>query len=93
MRGLRGRCLFALIMFFAGFATAIYMLAPAPDGPGSYQAGTEYRDVEVGSKNEQFAMKFNVGMRKCLSFAEDKAVELSEVVKTKLAERQLGIEK
>ena len=80
-------------MFFAGFATAIYTLAPAPVETGGYQADSGYSGyTDFDSKSEQFAMVFNVGMRKCLSFAEDKAVELSEVVKTKLAERQLQLD-
>ena len=77
----------ALIMFFAGFATGIYTLAPGKSG------GQDAAYSNVSSKSEKFAMKFNVGMRKCLSFAEDKAAELNEVVKAKLAERQRGSKK
>ncbi len=89
MYGWRRKFLFALIMFFAGFSTAVYTLAPGKSG-GQDAA---YSNVNVSSKSEVFSMKFNVGMRKCLSFAEDKAAELSKVVKAKLAERQIGSKK
>ena len=82
----RRRILLALITFFAGFATAIYALAPASDKTGGKDA--DVRRSKTSSKSEKFAMMFNSGMRRCLSFAEEKAAEVSEVVKAELAERQ-----
>ena len=84
----RSRILFALIIYFAGFATAIYALAPVADAKHSGS-----RDVKVsnhtdyGSKSERFALAFNSQMRKCISVAEEQGAKIGEFIKVKLAER------
>jgi hypothetical protein len=86
MSRLRNRILLALITYFAGFATAIYTLAPSYDADGGSKKN-EFHNKEISSKSEDFALKFNSSMRKCLSFAEEKAVEIGRTVKVKLSER------
>jgi len=86
MGRLRSKFLLALITFFAGFATAIYALAPSYDKAGGSKK-TELHSKQVSSKSADFALKFNSGMRKCLSFAEEKAVEIGQTVKARLSER------
>ena len=84
MSRLRNKILLALITYFAGFATAIYALAPSYEKNG----GSKKIDSrEVGSKSEKFALKFSSGMRKCLNFAEEKAEEVGQAVKAELSER------
>jgi hypothetical protein len=82
----RNRFLLALITYFAGFATAIYTLAPSYDKAGDSKK-SELQSKEVSSKSAEFALKFNSGMRKCLSFAEEKAAEVGQMVKARLSER------
>ncbi len=86
----RSRMLLGLTMYFAGFATAIYALAPAPESAGNSDAVAYHSRIgsELNSRSEKFAIVFNSQMRKCLSFAEEKVVEVSEVVKAKLIEHQ-----
>jgi len=86
MGRLRNTLLLAMITFFAGFATAIYTLAPSYDKAGGSKI-TKLHSKEVSTKSTEFALKFNSGMRKCLSFAEEKAVEIGQTVKVKLSER------
>ena len=71
---------------FAGFATAIYSLAPSYDEAPSGKK-SELQSNKISSKSEEFALKFNFGMRKCLSFAEEKASEIGQAVKVKLSEK------
>jgi len=84
----RRTILFTLIVYFAGFATAIYALAPVADAQThSKAAQVKTRNhSDTGSKSEQFASAFNSHMRKCLSVAEEQAEKLGEFIKAKLAE-------
>ncbi len=77
----------ALIIYFAGFATAIYFLAPVTEADGKAEKVTRSR--ESNSETQQFAIAFNGKMKKALSFAEEKAAEIGQAIKTELAERQL----
>jgi len=86
MGRLRSKFLLALIIFFAGFATAIYTLAPSYAEAGGSKK-TEIHSRKVSNKSGDFALKFNSGMRKCISFAEEKAVEIGQTVKARLSER------
>ena len=88
----RSRILFALIVYFAGFATAIYALAPVADA--NVKSDSRARQVKVskntdsGSKSEKFASAFNTQMRKCISIAEEKGAKVGELIKAKLAEQR-----
>ena len=86
MRNWRGKLITALVIYFAGFATAIYFLAPVTE-TGS-KAGQVTRNHESNSETQQFAIAFNGKMKQALSFAEEKAVELGQTIKTELAKRQ-----
>ena len=91
----RSKFLVLLVVYFAGFATAIYCLAPASDkieGESVAVGDSKYQD-DVGSKSEKFASVFNAGMRKFLSFAEERSVEARDTFKRRLVERQQGSEK
>ena len=82
MRGWKAKLVFLLIVYFAGFATAIYCLEPVPEA----QPGEESPHSTV--KSEQFAQAFNVGMHKCLDFAKDATLRASSFIKQKLNERR-----
>ena len=83
MRGWKAKLVFLLIVYFAGFATAIYCLAPVPEA----QVGEE-SFAHSAVKTEQFAQAFNVGMHKCLDFAKDATLRASSFIKQKLDERR-----
>ena len=91
----RSKLLLSLIIYFAGFATAIYALAPA-SGKARLFGVAESRSedhVAAESRSAKLALNFNGAMHKFLGFAEGKAVDLGEMVKAKLAERQESGEK
>ena len=74
-------------MYFAGFATAIYTLAPVADNrPLAQTSAASHNHSYTGSNSEQFASAFNLHMRNFLSIAEEQAEKLGEFIKAKLAE-------
>ncbi|HUW18881.1 MAG TPA: hypothetical protein VMW16_06225 [Sedimentisphaerales bacterium] len=86
MGGWRSKIIFLLIVYFAGFATAIYCLAPVPENRGNHRGENGF--VHSVFKSDEFAKSFNLEMHKCLDFARDAARQAGEFVKQKLDERQ-----
>jgi hypothetical protein len=82
MHGLRSKIVFFLIVYFAGFVTGIYCLAPVPEGQGD----VETRDSFVNSviKSDEFAKSINSGMHKCIAFGKDAAHRAGEYIKEKM---------
>ena len=83
---LRGKLVFMLIVYFAGFATAIYTLAPVPENQAS-----QFRENSVkysALKSDEFAQSFNTGMHKCLDFSKDFACRMGKYIKQKFDDRQ-----
>ena len=86
MGGWRTKLIFLLIVYFAGFATAIYFLAPVPE---SYaEMGGEKSFVDSAFKSNEFAQSFNAGMHKCVDFSKDVAWRAGRFIKEKLDERE-----
>ena len=89
MGGWRIKFIFLLIVYFAGFATAIYCLAPVPEQQGGQFCGSNFAFSAL--KSDEFAKSFNSGMHKCFGFARDAAIRTSSFLKQKLDEnRQAG---
>jgi hypothetical protein len=85
MGGWRSKLIFLLIVYFAGFATAIYCLAPAPDEKA--RRPSEKGFAYSALKSDEFAKSFNVGMHKCLYYGKDAAQRASVFLKQKLDDR------
>lgn len=87
MRGWRIKFIFLLIVYFVGFASAVYCLAPVPENqPGQTGESTFAASV---FKSDGFAHSFNVQMHKCLEVAKDATKHASRFIKQKLEEKQL----
>ncbi len=86
MRGWRIKFVFLLIVYFSGFATAIYCLAPAPENHTS-QADQEGLFYSVLKSND-FAKSFNSGMHKCIDFGKDAGLRVGKFLKQKLEDKQ-----
>lgn len=91
MGAVRNKLVFWLVVYFAGFATAIYCLAPAPDAEA-------YRSSEKGFvysvfKSDKFAKSFNVKMRKGMRYSQDAAKRLSAYLKEKFDKHQAMVAK
>ena len=89
MGGWRGKMIFWLVIYFAGFATAVYCLAPVEEAKGA-DAGVQSERGFAHSvlKSDEFAKSFNVGMRKCIDFGGDAAEKASRLIKEKFSERE-----
>ncbi len=87
MGGWRSKLIFLLVVYFAGFATAIYCLAPVPES--QYLQNGEKGFAYSAIKSDEFAKSFNTGMHKCLDFAKDAAWRAGKLIKQKLDERNL----
>ncbi len=85
MGGWRSKLVLLLIVYFAGFATAIYCLAPGSET----EAARSYEKSFVRSalKSDEFAQSFNVRMRKCVDFTKDAAVRAGAFLKQRLEDR------
>ena len=86
MRGWRSKLIFLTIVYFAGFATAIYCLAPVPE---NQTAEIHERKFAYSAlKSDEFAQSFNVNLHKCVDVAKDVTERATEFVKQKLEERK-----
>jgi hypothetical protein len=84
VRGWRTKLIFLLIVYFAGFATAIYMLAPAPkSGTDKFFGNTSSAST---FNSQEFAKSFNAGMHKCLALGKEAAIHTAEFIKEKIQE-------
>jgi hypothetical protein len=87
MAAWRSKLVFVLIVYFAGFATAIYTLAP----------GSEKRAPQPGEKNlaftaiksDEFAKSFHTGMQKCIDFSKEAGLRAGKFLKDTLDEKEL----
>ncbi len=81
----RTKLIFLLIVYFAGFATAIYCLAPVPETRTSQLGEKSFANSAL--KSDEFAQSFNAGMHKCLDFGKDTAQRVGTFLKQKLDDR------
>ena len=84
MRGWRSKFICILLVFFAGFATAIYTLAPPPEG--KIARDSDKSSPESKFNSEEFVESFNTGMHKCLEFGKEAARRTAKLLKDKVKE-------
>lgn len=92
MSGWRSKLIFLLIVYFSGFATAIYTLAPEP-GKNSkpFALGSLLPSASASQKDkpmtrEEFVASFNAGMHKCIDLGKAAAQHTGKMIKEKLDE-------
>jgi hypothetical protein len=85
MGGRKSKFTFLLIVYFAGFATAIYCLAPSAGQNEIGQAGEE-TFVESACKSEQFAQSFNTKMHIVLDYAKGASRRVGRFIKQQIDE-------
>ncbi len=86
IRGWRHKLIFLLVVYFAGFTTAIYCLAPVPQN-------TENRAIERNFahsvlKSDEFATAFNEGLHKVIDFSKSAALRASDLIKQEYKQRR-----
>ena len=85
MCGWRSKLIFLLIVYFSGFATAIYTLAPPPEKSSPQASGKDF--TYAAFKSDEFAKSFNAGMHKCIDLGKDFAWRAAKMMKEKLDEQ------
>ena len=85
--GWRTKFVFVLMVYFAGFATAIYCLAPPPE-KGADQA-RQTAGARPVIKSDEFARSVNSGMHKCIDFGKEAAIEAARLIRERMEEVQL----
>ncbi len=89
---MRGKLLFILIIYFAGFFSAIYFLSPGSAGSTASLDNTREFAIDGHEKIVQardVAIKIGAGMRQFLCVAGEKASRISEIIKAKLDEQNM----
>lgn len=82
--GWRSKFVCLLIVYCAGFATAIYYLAPTP----APQPGSSLQVAQLGAalKSQELVKSLNSGMHKCLDLGKDAVQEAAKLLQTKIDE-------
>ncbi len=99
MRGWRAKLVFMLVVYFGGFATAIYTLAPVPENKANDSVNSSFfrsntEDAEERSsvfsavKSDEFKKSLNTGIHKCFEFSKDATWRTARFIKQKFDERQ-----
>ena len=86
----RSKLILLLVVYFAGFATAIYCLAPTPEKWKEQEQKTEKGFFYSTVKSDEFAQSFNAGMHKCIDFMKVAAGQANEFMKQKFNEGKTG---
>jgi len=83
MRGFKGKFVLLLIVFCAGYATAIYTLVPVPDDEScNAEDGISFSALQNGG----FAQKCSVSLHKCTDVVKDLSCRAGEYIKEKFEE-------
>ncbi len=86
--GWRTKFVFLLIVYCAGFATAIYCLAPTPDGKSGQPV--QLAQIASAARAQELVKSLNSGMHKCFGFskgaAEEVAQQAAKLLQTKMDE-------
>lgn len=84
--GLRAKFVFLLVVYAAGFLTAIYCLAPTP---GSTEEPSGQRRFALKAlKSDEFARSVNSGMHKAIDLGKEAAQRAAKMIREKIDEAQ-----
>jgi hypothetical protein len=89
--GWRSKFVFMLVVYFAGFATAIYCLAPAPEGKNAAPPGKGLFGPSL--RSDKIVMSVNSGIHKCVDLGKETAMRAAQMIKEKVEKTQLQSEK
>ena len=79
IRDWRHKLIFLLVIYFAGFATAIYCLAPAPQNAVNRTDDNSFAYSAL--KSDEFATAFNEGLHKLIDFGKSAALRTADFIK------------
>ena len=84
--GWRGKFVFMLIVYAAGFLTAIYCLVPAPEGTAGRTG--QHGSLVKALKSDEFAKSVNSGMHKEIDLGKEAAQRAAQVIRERIDEAQ-----
>jgi predicted amidophosphoribosyltransferase len=86
IRSLRHKLIFLLVVYFAGFATAIYCLVPVPQNTDN--RAIERKFAHSVLKSDEFATAFNEGLHKVIDFSKSAALRTADFIKEEYKQRK-----
>lgn len=89
MGGFRAKFILLLVVYFAGFCTAIYFLAPVPKEDGFGEGKGIFNSAFA---SDEFAVNFGSTLHKCVDFGKKAALETADFLKEKYRQRRLARE-
>ncbi|MBN2588878.1 MAG: hypothetical protein JXA96_03375 [Sedimentisphaerales bacterium] len=90
MKGWRSKLIFMFILYFAGFATAVYLLAPQPDAePGQINGQEALQSRFASFDSQEFITSFNSGLHKSVNLGKEAALHMSKYIKEKAKDSEL----
>ena len=89
--------IFVLVVYFAGFATAVYTMVPMPEQQGDFSSEEgyegEFRESEKPAvETSEFAQSLNVGLHKCVDVGKAIVIRTFKAIKEKVEEREASEE-
>ena len=84
--GWRNKLIFLLVIYFAGFATAVYCLAPVPQNTAN--RASERSFAHSALKSDEFAIAFNKEMHKLIDFGKSAALYTADLIKQEYSQRR-----
>ncbi|MHC4692865.1 MAG: hypothetical protein ACYS67_08985 [Planctomycetota bacterium] len=85
IKGWRNKLIFLLVVYFFGFATAIYCLAPVPQNSGNLTGERDFANSAL--KSDEFAIAFNEGLHKVINFSKSAALRTADLIKKEYDQR------
>ena len=82
----RNKLIFLLVVYFFGFATAVYCLAPVPQNRGHRTGESSF--AHSAFKSEEFAMAFNEGLHKVINFSKSAVLRTADLIKHEYDQRR-----
>jgi hypothetical protein len=82
--GWRTKFVFLLIVYAAGFATAVYCLAPTPEP--TTQPPRQLARLVSAQNTQDLLKSLNSGLHKCVGFSKEAAEEAAKLLQAKLDE-------
>ncbi len=82
--GWRTKFVFLLMVYAAGFATAIYFLAPTPEP--TTQPPLQLAHLISAQQTQALLKSFNSGLHKCVGFSKEAAQEAAKLIQAKVDE-------
>ena len=89
IRGWRNKLIFLLVVYFFGFATAVYCLAPVPQNTGNRTGEKSFAHSAL--KSDEFATAVNEGLHKVINFGKSAALRTANLIKQEYNQRRAQV--